>query len=301
MSYCRWSTDSHRCDVYAYEDHTGFYAVHVAGNRIPDDAPREVYPSDWKDKTQFDLYFETHKKLQEYLGDCERYSIGLPSDGQTFKPKTLKAFKALMIELRKQGYHFPSYVLATIDEEIRDEKAERKAASKPKLNIGNLKTALSSQTIDNPDYQSQHDGVSANGKTIKAAFNMNESPIAMWAGKGTIDGAQERSATKFRWLWENSGGSGASALDYSAAKVDTSGASDPISERQINAVMELDQCRKILGQKFWIIQKTCGECQFLKQLFPDSEYSQRKFAKIARDGLNELACHWNLKTRENAA
>lgn len=33
MSYCRWSSDNWKCDLYCYEDANG-YITHVADNRI---------------------------------------------------------------------------------------------------------------------------------------------------------------------------------------------------------------------------------------------------------------------------
>ena len=39
MSYCRWSSDNWKCDLYCYEDVSGGITTHVAGNRIVGDIP----------------------------------------------------------------------------------------------------------------------------------------------------------------------------------------------------------------------------------------------------------------------
>lgn len=124
MSYCRWSTDSFRCDIYAYESVGDFWVVYVAGNRLPNDAPREIYPTDWNDKKQTEAYFRAHKELSVYMEDCERLPIGGPCDCERFKLSNLHEFKAKMIELKEQGYCFPDSVLTEIDEEIAGAKSQ---------------------------------------------------------------------------------------------------------------------------------------------------------------------------------
>ena len=40
MSYCRWSTDSFDCDIYAYQHTDGGYRVHVSRNRLVKPLPK---------------------------------------------------------------------------------------------------------------------------------------------------------------------------------------------------------------------------------------------------------------------
>ena len=42
MSYCRWSSDDFRCDLYIYESAAGF-VIHVAANRVEWDPPTSPY------------------------------------------------------------------------------------------------------------------------------------------------------------------------------------------------------------------------------------------------------------------
>ena len=79
MSYCRWSSMNHRCDVYAYESDDGF-VVHVAKRRyLPD------------------------------FSDLE--DIGLPYDGETFTYDTENEMLAGLAELAHVGYVVPPSLL----------------------------------------------------------------------------------------------------------------------------------------------------------------------------------------------
>lgn len=123
MSYCRWSSDDFRCDLYCYEDVAGGWTTHVAGNRILGDIPHE----DWKllatgrteDAKEF---MRQHRAQSDFLKTAQRAPIGLPHDGQSFNDPTLEAFRARVVALREMGYRCPDYVLDAIDEEIADER-----------------------------------------------------------------------------------------------------------------------------------------------------------------------------------
>lgn len=116
MSYCRWSSDNFKCDLYCYEDANGGWTTHVASNRLVVEPPEEldiglVATPEW---------LESHNKRSEFVLTSERRKIGLPHDGETFNDPTLGDFKARLLELRKVGYSFPDYVLEEVDQEIAD-------------------------------------------------------------------------------------------------------------------------------------------------------------------------------------
>lgn len=121
MSYCRWSTDSFRCDVYAYESADG-YTVHVAGRKraIPDDLNQPDFafampPGDYTARYQaWDEAYQTLPWVE----------LTAPSAGKTFCEPTLEAFRSRMLGLRAEGLRFPDTVLDEIDQEImeRDER-----------------------------------------------------------------------------------------------------------------------------------------------------------------------------------
>lgn len=116
MSYCRWSTDSFRCDLYAYECVDDTWTIHVASNRIPDDAPRALpLPRPGEDHG---LWMRAQQELSQYLETCERTPINGPHDGETFKEPDLESFLARLLYLRNVGYRFPDWVLDDVREEI---------------------------------------------------------------------------------------------------------------------------------------------------------------------------------------
>jgi len=135
MSYCRWSSDGFRCDIYAYEHVDGGFAIHCA------DA-RHIFPDDWRDPWKAmeaategcEAGKEVSDRDKERLADAFwRYKaemarldtfplapINLPSAGETFREDNLEDFLARMLALRQEGFNFPDIVLDDIRDEIRE-------------------------------------------------------------------------------------------------------------------------------------------------------------------------------------
>lgn len=144
MSYCRWSSDNWRCDVYVYQDTNGGWTTHVAGRRhvlppIPDIASgrlamalhrwsgcrfegRElVYPSRWRG-----IVYRAWVRFSMAWG---RYvhrgtlrliplrPIGLPHDGETYNDPTPGDCADRLEALRATGYRVPQYALDALREE----------------------------------------------------------------------------------------------------------------------------------------------------------------------------------------
>jgi hypothetical protein len=114
MSYCRWSSDDYRCDLYVYEDESGGFTVHVAGNRVPDETPRCT--AKWLSPE----WFAQHQAQMAFLETAERTPIGLSRDGESFTVPTLEDLRALVLDLRREGYRFPDALLHVIDDEIAE-------------------------------------------------------------------------------------------------------------------------------------------------------------------------------------
>ncbi|MDP9203477.1 MAG: hypothetical protein M3P26_16340 [Gemmatimonadota bacterium] len=116
MSYCRWSSDNWRCDLYCYQDISLGYTTHVAGNRVVGDIPQEP---DWA-LLVIDLprFGREHAAVMAFLDTAERRPIGLPHDGATFHDPDLASFLSRVTELRKIGYNVPDYVFDEIREEM---------------------------------------------------------------------------------------------------------------------------------------------------------------------------------------
>ena len=125
MSYCRWSTDSFQCDLYCYEDASGGWTTHVAGNRVVGDPPREDWSLLGQGEEGGKAFFKQHEALMDWLDTAERKPIGLPHDGESFNDGTLEAFRERLVMLRAAGYRFPDHVFESVDEEIAEAAAAR--------------------------------------------------------------------------------------------------------------------------------------------------------------------------------
>ena len=120
MSYCRWSSDNFNCDLYCYEDASGGWTTHVAGNRTVEKAPElsDVLPLTTEEGIA--AWVAARKVQSDWLMTAERRPIGLPNDGKTFNDPTLEDFRERIVGLIAEGYRVPDYVLTRIDEEIAE-------------------------------------------------------------------------------------------------------------------------------------------------------------------------------------
>lgn len=119
MSYCRWSTDNFKCDIYAYESDAGF-VIHIASYKIVGEPPAvdiKLLMKENSTKEDQQEYIRQSKINSAWMNKCERVPIGLPYDGESYTLDTAQEFYDKMIELREVGYRFPDYVLEVIKEE----------------------------------------------------------------------------------------------------------------------------------------------------------------------------------------
>lgn len=119
MSYCRWSCDNFRCDLYTYESDDGF-VIHVAGNRIVGDIPSvpDILTSPAVE------YVAAYQARAQFLKTAEREPITLPHAGETIIAADLEEFDAWLHDLRALGYNFPDHVLEEVAEELKAEKGK---------------------------------------------------------------------------------------------------------------------------------------------------------------------------------
>ena len=117
MSYCRFSSDTFRCDIYAYLGWSG-YTIHVAANRIVGDVPPLLLDADPKE------FMRAYERQRAFLTTARHEDITLPHAGETFVEDTLEDFERRLLYLREIGYRFPDHVLDEIRDEMREDNAQ---------------------------------------------------------------------------------------------------------------------------------------------------------------------------------
>lgn len=122
MSYCRWSSDNWKCDLYCYGSETCI-VTHVAGRRRVGDIPDDRWADFISGKITSEEYTKLYKAQMDAVEACEFEDINLPHAGETFEDDDLESFKARLLYLRGLGYNFPDYVLEDVDREIAEESA----------------------------------------------------------------------------------------------------------------------------------------------------------------------------------
>ena len=115
MSYCRWSSDDFRCDVYCYEDIYLGYTIHVAGRRIVFDGT-EPNPVELR-KDNIEEFAKYQEDFSNWIGTAQRIDIGLPHDGESFSFYDPEETANKLEELRNIGYMVPQYAIDALREE----------------------------------------------------------------------------------------------------------------------------------------------------------------------------------------
>ena len=117
MSYCRFSSNNCKCDVYAYEAESGF-TVHVAASRLVDEIPPLLHIL----STPNEEWFASYQKQAEAIRKSPHKNIGGIYDGKSFSFDTLPELLACLLDIREHGYIVPDFVIEDIEEEIKEEK-----------------------------------------------------------------------------------------------------------------------------------------------------------------------------------
>lgn len=117
MSYCRFSSDNWKSDVYCYESEMGI-VINVAGSKI--DGIPEI-PS-WG-IVSAEEYMEAMKVQSDYMDKHQsaRREIGLPYDGQYFLCGSYQQAYEKLVELKEVGYYVPEYAITNMKEDAENE------------------------------------------------------------------------------------------------------------------------------------------------------------------------------------
>lgn len=115
MSYCRFSSDDWKSDVYVYESQEG-YVIHVAGNRLVGAIP--ALP----EEVNTEAFWVRYKEQMDFVTQAARVNIGGAFDGADFTLSTLEELRDKLRELVAAGYHVPAHVFTAIEEEMKEEQ-----------------------------------------------------------------------------------------------------------------------------------------------------------------------------------
>lgn len=125
MSYCRWSSDNWKCDLYCYRDASGGYTIYVAARKLKKDIVPQI-PEGLIDKSP-KKWLRLHKKQMAFFETAEHEDIGLPFDGKCFNEPTLEEFLERILLLKGIGYNVPDYVVEQIRDELKETKSNKES------------------------------------------------------------------------------------------------------------------------------------------------------------------------------
>lgn len=105
MSYCRFSSDNCKSDVYVYDGSEGI-TIHVAASRLIGYIPKLPNILETDQEEFYDLY----KKRLRAIRRCEREKIDHPLAGTTTCHKTVKEALDELEYLTYEGFYVPEFV-----------------------------------------------------------------------------------------------------------------------------------------------------------------------------------------------
>lgn len=112
MSYCRFSSDGFKSDVYVYKSDAGF-VIDVAQFRL---ANNFEYPSFFSKEMTDEAEFIAHttevlKRRQEWMRTATRTKIEIIHAGDTFTIADRRGAADRLMYLRGLGYHIPQIAI----------------------------------------------------------------------------------------------------------------------------------------------------------------------------------------------
>lgn len=124
MSYCRFSSDNYKSDVYVYITDYG-YCIELASGRII----AEVLPPPSRE-LPLQEWMLLHKERSLFLFNAPREEIDLPHAGEKLFFSTLRILYDELLMLRTMGYRVPQSALDAIQKDMeKEDERERLSAS----------------------------------------------------------------------------------------------------------------------------------------------------------------------------
>lgn len=122
MSYCRFSSDNWKSDIYAFTHVDGGYVIHVAACRYVNPDPIPVLPEEaWHTLPPGELT-QILEAQQAWRDAATLEPIGLEQDGEQFNVDTAAECVELLNKLSDAGYHVPAFAIKALEEEADDEQ-----------------------------------------------------------------------------------------------------------------------------------------------------------------------------------
>lgn len=120
MSYCRWSSDKFKSDVYVYEDVLGGYMVHTCNHKYVFH-PDHPYPS-FPLNTSRDNLKEYLRQYRSAMDNAELVEMKSATDylGKTWNFPTLRETIDFLLCLRSNGLHVPDVAIEVMEQEIEE-------------------------------------------------------------------------------------------------------------------------------------------------------------------------------------
>lgn len=122
MSYCRFSSDGFRSDVYVYYG-VGGYHILVAQFRCTNDfSYPELFPAPEGKRAQERHYKMVAEGQKKWFATMTRSKIEIEHAGDAFVVKTAQAAIDRLKYLSSLGYHVPELCLQALQDEASDER-----------------------------------------------------------------------------------------------------------------------------------------------------------------------------------
>lgn len=122
MSYCRWSSDNFRSDVYVYCSVDG-YVTHIANNRLV--GPRigaPPYSLMERGKVGMFIWGAWHRVNDFLFKFLIRKSINHTLAGETYISDTAYECADVLMTLREKGFSVPQHAIDRLLEESREDE-----------------------------------------------------------------------------------------------------------------------------------------------------------------------------------
>lgn len=123
VSYCRFSDDNFKCDVYCYAG-VGGYVTHVATARRVGDAPIPELPDQWWQAPVPELQAALNAQ-RAWLESARLEHIALPSAGKSYCDGDAAEAAGRLEALRTEGFRVPQHAIDALREEAAADRAGR--------------------------------------------------------------------------------------------------------------------------------------------------------------------------------